>query len=78
MPYKYIGKAVLYKGKPLWELLSNLENFGVGRYIVRHTMQRYQEPTFMKILKVQALPIEVNIVLIVKKCIFVFFVKKME
>lgn len=56
MPYKYIGRTHDFVGKTLWEIVGNLKNFGVGRYVLRSRFQRYSEPTFMKILKVETLP----------------------
>lgn len=56
MPIKLIGKATTYVGKPLWEILGNLKDHGVGRIVIRSLFQRYSEPTYMKILKVAALP----------------------
>lgn len=57
MPTKYIGRTTLFKGKTLWEILGNLKDFGVGRYVVRNTFyQRYPEPSYFKILKVETLP----------------------
>lgn len=55
MPYKYIGKTTDFKGKTLWEILGNLKNFGVGRLVARNRFQRYDEPCYFKILKVEAL-----------------------
>lgn len=57
MPYKYIGRTTDFKGKTLWEIVGNLKNFGVGRYVTRNMFaERYPEPTYMKILKVETLP----------------------
>lgn len=56
MPYKYIGKTTDFKGKTLWEIVGNLKNFGVGRIVTRTRFERYPEPSYMKILKVEALP----------------------
>ncbi|KAG6794380.1 hypothetical protein HZU73_09944 [Apis mellifera caucasica] len=56
MVIKYIGRKHYLKGKPLWEILGNLKNHGVGRMIIRNTQQRYPEACYMKILKVAALP----------------------
>lgn len=56
MPIKLIGRTTDFKGKPLWEILGNLKNFGVGRIVIRNRFQRYPEPSYMKILKVGALP----------------------
>ncbi|KAJ8958160.1 hypothetical protein NQ318_006099 [Aromia moschata] len=56
MPYKYIGRTTDFKGKTLWEIVGNLKNFGVGRIVARNRMERYPEPCYMKILKVETLP----------------------
>ncbi|XP_076649606.1 mitochondrial ribosomal protein S34 [Halictus rubicundus] len=56
MAIKYIGRTTTFKGKPLWEILGNLKNFGVGRIVIRSQYQRYPEPCYMRILKVAALP----------------------
>lgn len=56
MPYKYIGKTTSFRGKSLWEILGNLKNFGVGRIVVRSKLERYSEPSYWKVLKVQTLP----------------------
>lgn len=57
---KYIGRTTDFKGKTLWEIVGNLKNFGVGRYVIRNTFERYPEPSYMRILKVEALPFEEN------------------
>ncbi|XP_012259413.2 28S ribosomal protein S34, mitochondrial [Athalia rosae] len=56
MPVKYIGRTTNFKGKSLWEILGNLKNHGVGRIIARSMFERYPEPSYIKILKVEALP----------------------
>lgn len=56
MPYKYIGKTTDFKGKTLWQILGNLKNFGVGRIVGRNMFQRYPEPCYIKIRKVETLP----------------------
>lgn len=56
MPYKYIGRVTDFKGKTLWEILGNLKNYGVGRIVARNMFERYPEPSFMKIIKVETLP----------------------
>ncbi|XP_024874635.1 uncharacterized protein LOC112456373 [Temnothorax curvispinosus] len=56
MPIKLIGRTTDFKGKPLWEILGNLKNFGVGRLVIRNRFQRYPEPCYMKILKVAGMP----------------------
>lgn len=55
MPYKYIGRTTDFKGKSIWELVGNLKNYGVGRVLIRQMFQRYPEPCYMKILKVEPL-----------------------
>lgn len=55
---KYFGRQNDFKGKTLWEVVGNLKNFGVGRIIVRSIFERYPEPCFMKIIKVEAQPNE--------------------
>ncbi|KAL1506824.1 hypothetical protein ABEB36_006114 [Hypothenemus hampei] len=56
MPYKYIGRTHDFRGKSLWEILGNLKNFGVGRIVARNILERYPEPSYIKILKVETLP----------------------
>ncbi len=53
---KYIGRTCDFKGKSLWEIVGNLKNHGVGRVVVRQMFQRYPEPSYMKIVKVEAMP----------------------
>ncbi|XP_063235540.1 small ribosomal subunit protein mS34 [Bacillus rossius redtenbacheri] len=55
MPIKYIGRTTDFKGKTLWEILGNLKNFGAGRIVVRSRLEKYPEPSYFKILKVQPL-----------------------
>lgn len=57
---KYVGRTTNFKGKTLWEIVGSLKNFGVGRFIVRSVFGRYPEPSFMKIVKVEACPDEVR------------------
>lgn len=33
---KYIGRTTDFCGKPLWEILGNLKNFGVGRVVGKY------------------------------------------
>ena len=58
MPYEIFGRTNAAHGKTLWELLGNLKNHGVGRIVIRNQFQRYPEPTWYRILKVEALPVE--------------------
>ncbi|XP_054735030.1 uncharacterized protein LOC129242428 [Anastrepha obliqua] len=45
--------GVHHKGKPLWELLENLPDYGVGRLIIRGSFQQKEdEPSYMRILEV--------------------------
>lgn len=54
---KLIGRTNDFKGKTLWEIVGNLRDFGVGRYVKRSMFERYPEPSFMKIVRVQAMPL---------------------
>lgn len=53
---KYIGRTTDFRGKTLWEIVGNLKDYGVGRIIIRNMFQRYEEPCYMKIVKVEAQP----------------------
>lgn len=53
---KLVGRTTNFCGKTLWEIVGNLKNHGVGRYVQRNTFQRYAEPSYMKIVRVEALP----------------------
>ncbi|KAI5645447.1 mitochondrial 28S ribosomal protein s34 domain-containing protein [Phthorimaea operculella] len=55
---KYVGRTTDFKGKSLWEIVGSLKNFGVGRIVVRSVFERYPEPSFMKIVKVETCPDE--------------------
>lgn len=57
---KYIGRTTDFCGKSLWEIVGNLKNFGIGRVVKRHMFERYQEPSYLRILKVEAVPHEVS------------------
>lgn len=52
-----IGPPTEHVGKTLWEILGNLKNFGVGRLVKRNIYERYQEPTYFRILKVETMPV---------------------
>lgn len=54
---KLVGRTTDFSGKTLWELVGNLRNHGVGRYVKRSMFERYPEPSFMKIVRVEALPV---------------------
>jgi hypothetical protein len=34
-PVKYFGKPTYQQGKLIWDILGNLRNFGIGRFLVR-------------------------------------------
>ncbi|XP_061388638.1 uncharacterized protein LOC133323697 [Musca vetustissima] len=55
---KYIGRTTDFKGKTLWEIVGDLKDFGVGRLVVRNMFQRYPEPCYMRILKVDTVDAE--------------------
>uniref|UniRef100_A0A1I8PC70 Uncharacterized protein n=1 Tax=Stomoxys calcitrans TaxID=35570 RepID=A0A1I8PC70_STOCA len=50
---KLVGRTTDFKGKTLWEIVGDLKDFGVGRLLVRNMFQRYAEPCYMRILKVE-------------------------
>ncbi|OQR67145.1 hypothetical protein BIW11_13696 [Tropilaelaps mercedesae] len=50
---QYVGYPSRYHGKHLMMLLLKLKNFGVGRLVTRYTYNKYPEPTFYVIKKVQ-------------------------
>lgn len=53
----YVGRSIDHRGKTLWEIVGCLKDYGVGRIVIRNMYQRdYPEPSYMKILKVEALP----------------------
>ncbi|KAG8233799.1 hypothetical protein J437_LFUL008019 [Ladona fulva] len=54
MPIKYIGRTTTFRGKSLWEIVGNLKDFGVGRMVVRSNLERYPEPSYMRVVKVEA------------------------
>ncbi|XP_068142362.1 LOW QUALITY PROTEIN: uncharacterized protein mRpS34 [Drosophila tropicalis] len=57
---KYIGRTTDFRGSTLWELVSTLPNWGEGRMVIRNMFQRYPEPCYMRILKVQAEDAQAN------------------
>lgn len=54
---KYIGRTNDFSGKTMWEILANLKDFGVGRLVQRNMFNRYPEPSYFRIIKVEALPL---------------------
>ena len=57
MPYVFVGKPAIFKGKSLFHLLANLKNFGVGRIVYRTTdyIDYPEGPNFYRILHAQPL-----------------------
>lgn len=54
---KYVGKKTTFVGKTLWEIIGNLKDFGIGRVVIRNThLERYKEPSYLRILEVKAHP----------------------
>jgi len=52
MPIKYFGFKRAFFGRPLWEIVMNLKDFGVGRIVVKNQWEKFPEPTFYRILSV--------------------------
>jgi len=57
---KYFGDRTKEFGRPLWEIVLNLKNFGKGRYVTRPTIAEKfpKEPCFYKIVHVRPHVIE--------------------
>jgi len=53
MSVKLIGRTTNLYGKTLWEILGNLRTTGVGRLVTRNSYDRYEEPSFFKVLSVE-------------------------
>lgn len=53
MSVKLIGRTTNLYGKTLWEILGNLRTTGVGRLVTRNSYDRYEEPSFFKVLAVE-------------------------
>ncbi|XP_068206961.1 small ribosomal subunit protein mS34 [Palaemon carinicauda] len=53
MPVILVGRTHYQVGKRLWEIIGSLKDFGVGRMVVRSTLERYPEPSFFRILSAQ-------------------------
>lgn len=64
---KYVGRTTDFKGKTLWEIVGDLKDFGVGRMVVRNMFQRYKEPCYMRILKVETVDAEVRMRFVLKE-----------
>lgn len=57
---KYIGRKTDFKGNTLWEIVGDLKDYGVGRLVIRNMFQRYPEPCYLRILKVQPVDYQVS------------------
>lgn len=53
MSVKIIGRTTNLYGKTLWEIVGNLRNAAIGRLITRNSYDRYEEPSFFKVLSVE-------------------------
>lgn len=53
MSVKLIGRTTNLYGKTLWEIIGNLRNAGIGRLITRNSYDRYEEPSFFKVISVE-------------------------
>lgn len=60
-PIKYIGRTTDFRGKTIWEIVGNLKDYGIGRIIIRNMFQRYKEPCYMRILKVEGQPTPIEV-----------------
>jgi len=49
----YIGRKNYFVGKTIWEILSHLKNFGVGRMVTRNMLSRHPEPSYHIIKRVE-------------------------
>lgn len=58
---EYIGRKTDFRGNTLWEIVGNLPDWGVGRMVIRNMFQRYPEPCYLRILKVQAVDEKVSL-----------------
>ncbi|XP_037784309.1 uncharacterized protein LOC119580304 [Penaeus monodon] len=50
MPYVQVGRTHSFLGKRLWEILCSLQDFGVGRMVVRSRFERYPEVCYYRIV----------------------------
>lgn len=62
MPYIYIGEKAIFHGRPLFKILSNLKNFGVGRIVYKNDdyVKHPDQIHFYRILLAQPLMDEKN------------------
>lgn len=50
---RYLGPRTRNFGRPLWEIVLNLKNFGAGRLVVRSADEIYKEPTYYRIVSAE-------------------------
>ncbi|XP_067121628.1 uncharacterized protein mRpS34 [Centruroides vittatus] len=61
MPITYVGRSTNCVGKPLFHILLNLKNYGIGRMFIRGSLKRYAEPTYYVIRRVHPIMDEKNL-----------------
>jgi hypothetical protein len=49
----YIGRKSYMRGKTAFEILANLKNFGIGRMLARNEFDKYPEPSYHIIRRVE-------------------------
>lgn len=49
----YIGRKNYFYGKPIFQILANLKNFGIERMITRNILNKYPEPSYHIIKRVE-------------------------
>ncbi|XP_042892082.1 uncharacterized protein LOC122266406 [Penaeus japonicus] len=53
MPFVQVGRTHSFLGKRLWEILGSLQDFGVGRMVVRSRFERYPEACYYRIVSAE-------------------------
>ena len=49
----YIGKPTDHLGRTVFQILANLKNFGIGRMLTRHEFDKFPEPSYHIVKRVQ-------------------------
>lgn len=49
----YIGRPSEHLGRTAFQILANLKNFGIGRMLTRHEFDKFPEPSFHIVKRVQ-------------------------
>lgn len=53
MPVKYVGRNNFYVGKTIYDIATNLKNYGVGRVVYRWKFARvYPEKSYYRLTRV--------------------------